>query len=168
MDTVRISKNKAHADDEMVRTGRVRAVDKFGNDLADRAAEFERRRVPELVIDLRRRCTAACVSWYPLALELHRFFIAIARAVVNEDGRSGIALHPTVWSDGVLPKRRILFQSAWKYAWVSGPPGLLFIPQCGLMGYSLRDGCYFNLPGSMLVFLGLLDFGVMARLVGLM
>ena len=41
-------------------------------------------------------CTAACAFWYPLVLELHCFFIAIARAVVNEDGHSGIALHLTV------------------------------------------------------------------------
>ena len=42
-ETVRISKVKGHADDEMVRTGRVRAIDKIGNDLADRAADFGRR-----------------------------------------------------------------------------------------------------------------------------
>ena len=54
-DTVRLSKNKGHVDDEIVRTGSVRAVDKVGNDLADRAADYGRRRVPELVIDLRRR-----------------------------------------------------------------------------------------------------------------
>ena len=67
----------------MVRTGRVRAVDKVGNDLADQAADFGRRRVPQQVIDLRRRCTAACTLWYLLVLELHRFFIAIARTVVK-------------------------------------------------------------------------------------
>ena len=36
--TVRISKVKGHADDEMVRTCKARASDKIGNDLADRAA----------------------------------------------------------------------------------------------------------------------------------
>ena len=130
-DTVCISKAKGHADEEMVRTGRVRAVDKICNDLADRAADFGRRRVLELVIDL--RSTAACASWYLLALELHRFFIAIARAVVNEDGHSGLALHPTVWSEGVSP----------------------------------RGARLFSLPGSILGFLVLLDFGVMVLLVGL-
>ena len=34
--TVRISKVQGHADEEMVRTGEVRAIDKVGNDLADR------------------------------------------------------------------------------------------------------------------------------------
>ena len=42
-ETLRISKVKGHADDEMVRTGRVRAIDRIGNDLADRAADFGRR-----------------------------------------------------------------------------------------------------------------------------
>ena len=50
------------------------------------------------------------------------FFIAIARAVVNEDGHSGLALHPTVWSEGGFPKRRKVVQSAWEYDWV--PLGL--------------------------------------------
>ena len=39
-DTVQITKVNGHADDDMVRTGKVRALDKAGNDLADRAAEF--------------------------------------------------------------------------------------------------------------------------------
>ena len=78
-DTVRISNVKSHPDDEMVRTGRVRAVDTVGNDHADRAAELGRRRVPEQVIDLCRRCISDCTLWYHLVLELHRFFVAIAR-----------------------------------------------------------------------------------------
>ena len=39
-ETVRISEVKGHADDEMVRTGKVRAIDKVANDLEDRAADF--------------------------------------------------------------------------------------------------------------------------------
>ena len=39
-DTVQITKVKGHADDDMVRTGRVRALGKAGNDLADKAADF--------------------------------------------------------------------------------------------------------------------------------
>ena len=50
-------------------------------------------------------------------LELHRFFIAIARAVVNEDGCAGVALHPTVWSSGGLAKKRKVRVSAWEFAW---------------------------------------------------
>ena len=59
-----------------------------------------------------------------MVLELHRFFIATASAVVNEDGQGGTALHPTVWSEGTLAKRRKVVQAVWEYAWVAGPPGL--------------------------------------------
>ena len=45
-------------------------------------------------------------------------------AAVNEDGRTGVALHPTVWSLGGLAKRRKVRVSAWEYAWVPGPVGL--------------------------------------------
>ena len=37
---------------------------------------------------------------------MHRFFIAVSRAVVNCDDSSGLAPHPLVWSAGGLPKRR--------------------------------------------------------------
>ena len=133
LETVRISKVKRHADDEMVRMGSVRAIDTIGNDLSDRAASFGRRRVPVQVIDLRRHCAAACSFWYPLVLELGRFFIAIARAVVNEDGHGGTAFHPTVWSERGLAKRRKVVQAIWEYAWVPGPPGLWRHGSVGLL-----------------------------------
>ena len=81
---------KGHADDDMVAVGRVRVEDRIGSDLADRAADFGRRRVSDLVMDVRRRFLSASASWYPIVLELHRFFIAIARAAVNEDGCAGL------------------------------------------------------------------------------
>ena len=40
LDTVRITKVKGHADEGMVLDGRVREVDRLGNDAADEAAEF--------------------------------------------------------------------------------------------------------------------------------
>ena len=43
---------------------------------------------------------------------------------MNEYGHSGIAFHPTVWSEGDFPKRRKVVTSAWEYAWVPGPLGL--------------------------------------------
>ena len=116
--SVKISKVKGHADDDMVAVGRVRVEDRVGNDLADRAADFGRRRVSDFVMDVRRRFLSACSSWYPVILDLHRFFIAIARAAVNEDGCAGVALHPSVWSGGGLVKRRKVRVSAWEYAWV--------------------------------------------------
>ena len=72
----------------MVRDGKVRALDKAGNDLAHRAADLGRRRRLAGIICARRLCTAACREWYPFVFDLHRFFIAIERVVVNEDGHN--------------------------------------------------------------------------------
>ena len=73
----------------MVAVCGVRVENKVGNDFADRAADFGRRGVSELVMDVRRRFVSACSLWYPVVLELHRFFVAIPRAAVNEDGCAG-------------------------------------------------------------------------------
>ena len=51
--------------------------------------------------------------WYPVVRELHRFFIAIARSVLNDDGMSGTTLHPVVWSAAANPKRRKVEQGRW-------------------------------------------------------
>ena len=77
-----------------------------------------------MAIDVRRRFLSACSSWYPVVLDLHRFFIAITRAAVNEDGCAGVALHPTVWSSGGQVKRRKVRASTWEYAWIPVPVGL--------------------------------------------
>ena len=106
--TARVTKVKGHADEGMVLDGRVRGIDKLGNDAADEAADFGRRRVSNLVIDARRNWSEVCGRWYPVILSLHRFFIAISRAVVNHDGRDGTAPDPLVWSAGTRPKRRRL------------------------------------------------------------
>ena len=110
-DTVRISKVKGHADEDMVLHGRVRELDRVGNDAADEAADFGRRRDGNAVIDARRNLSGVCGRWYPVLLDLHRFFIAISRAVVNHDGFAGTAPDPLVWSAGALPKRRRLVQA---------------------------------------------------------
>ena len=80
--TVRITKVKGHADEDMVADGRVRMLDRLGNNAADEAADFGRRRVSPAVIDARRNLSGVCSRWYPVVLGLHRFFIAISRAVV--------------------------------------------------------------------------------------
>ena len=77
LDTVRISKVKGHADEDKVLHGRVRGVDKFGNDAADEAADFGRRRVSRAVLDARRNLSGVCGRWYPIIRDLHRFFIAV-------------------------------------------------------------------------------------------
>ena len=108
LDTVRITKVKGHADEGMVLDGRVRELDRIGNNAADEAADIGRMRVGNPVIDARRNLSGVCGRWYPVILDLHWFFIAISRAVVNHDGRDGTAPVPLVWSAGALPKRRRL------------------------------------------------------------
>ena len=46
LDTVRITKVKGHADEAFVRAGGARDLDRLGNNGADEAADFGRRRVP--------------------------------------------------------------------------------------------------------------------------
>ena len=123
LDTVRITKVKGHADEGMVLDGRDREVDRLGNDAADEAADFGRRRVDHAVIDARRNLSGVYGRWYSVVLDLHRFFIAISRAVVNHDGRDGTAPDPLVWSAGALPKRRRLVHAVRDQAFLTGPPG---------------------------------------------
>ena len=79
LDTVRATKVKEHADETMVLDGRVRDDDRLGNDAADEAADFGRWRVGNAVIDARRNLSGVCGRWYPVLLDIHRFFIAISR-----------------------------------------------------------------------------------------
>ena len=65
---MRISKVKGHADEALVRAGAVRGLGKLGNDGADEAAEFGRRRVPWWVIDARRNFSGVCSRWRPVVL----------------------------------------------------------------------------------------------------
>ena len=123
LDSVRVSKVQGHADEDMVLHGRVRVEDKFGNDAADEAADFGRRRVSPAVIDARRNLSGVLGRWYPIVLDLHRFFIAIARAVVNHDGLGGTAPDPLVWSAGAPHKRRRLVHAVRDRAFLPGPPG---------------------------------------------
>ena len=130
LDTVRISKVKGHADDGMVLHGQVRREDKLGNDAADEAADFGRRRVSPAVIDARRNLSGVCGRWYPIILDLHRFFIAISRAVVNHDDLGGTAPHPLVWSAGAPRKRRRLVFAVRDRAFLPGPPRIWHSEWC--------------------------------------
>ena len=80
-DTVRVTEVKEHVDESMVREGRVRELDRLGNDAADEAADFP-------VIDARRNFAGVCGWWYPV-----------------DDG-DGTELGLLVRSAGALPKRR--------------------------------------------------------------
>ena len=62
--------------------------------------------------------------WCPVVLGLHRFFIAIARAVVNHDGVAGTSLDPMVWSVGGAPERRRVVHAVRDKAVLPGPAGV--------------------------------------------
>ena len=72
--------------------------------------------------DARRNLSGVCSRWRPLVLVLHRFFIAISRAVVNHDDGAGSVLDPLVWSAGSAPKRRRV--AVRNRAFLLGPPDL--------------------------------------------
>ena len=79
-----------------MRNGQVRELDRDGNNRADEAADFGRRRVWPDIIDARRNLSGVCGHWYAIVKDLHRFFVAISRAVVNADGHPGLAPYPLV------------------------------------------------------------------------
>ena len=118
------TKVKVHANEGLVACARVRAVDRIGNDAADAAADLGRKRVHCTITDARRRIGRACERWYPVVQKLHRFFIAIARTALNEDGATGTAPHPVVWSAATNPKRRRVEQAVRNFAWLPGPARL--------------------------------------------
>ena len=119
-----VTKVKGHADEGLVACGRVRAADRIGNDAADAAADLGRKRVHCTITDVRRKIGRACAKWYPVVQKLHRFFIAVARTALNEDGASGTALHPVVWSAATNPKRRRVEQAVRNFVWHPGPARL--------------------------------------------
>ena len=132
LDTVRITKVKGHADEGLVLDGRVREQDRVGNNAADEAADFVRWRVDHAVIDARRYLSGVCGRWFPVILDLRRFFIAVSGAVVNHDESDGTALDPLVWSAGALPRRRLVHAvrdcamlpgqpAIWASGWLSVP-----------------------------------------------
>ena len=123
-DTVKVTKVKGHASEDMVVDGRVRDLDLWGNNAADKAADFGRKRVPVRVIDARRNLVEVCSRWYPVVSHLHRFFVAIARAVVNHDDGGGTAPNPLVWSAGSLPKRRRVIDVVRNFAFLPGLVGI--------------------------------------------
>ena len=124
LNTVQVTKVKGHADESMVHDGRVREVDRLGNDAADEAADFGRRRVGNAVIDARRNLSGVCGRWYLVILDLRRFFIAVPRAVVNHDAKEGTVPDPLVWCAGAHPKRRRLVHAVRDRAFLPGPPGI--------------------------------------------
>ena len=114
--TVRVCRVKGHATEDMVARGMVRRADLVGNNLADDAADLGRRRQNDGVSTARRICVQACHFWHPLMLDLHRYFIAVARIAVNHDPGSGTAPDPTVWCHGALAKKARLQEAVCEFA----------------------------------------------------
>ena len=102
--STQVTKVKGHADEGMVALGRVREVDRIGNNEADAAADMSRRRVHCSITDARWLLHCACARRCPIVQKLHHFFIATARTVVNSDDLGGTSLHPVVWSNAANPK----------------------------------------------------------------
>ena len=65
LDTALISNVEGHADQGMVLDGRVGEVDRLGTKAADEAADFDRRRVGNAVIDARRNLSGGLWSLVP-------------------------------------------------------------------------------------------------------
>ena len=105
---MRVSKVKGHVDEVMVLDGQVLELDRVGNNAAGEAADFGRPGVDHVVIDARYNLSGVCGRWYPVILDLHRFFMAISRTAVHHDGGEGTAPDHLVWSAGAVPKRRRL------------------------------------------------------------
>ena len=110
--------------------------------------------------------SGVCSRWYPVLLDLHRFFIAISWAVVDHDGNDGTAPDPLVWSAGALPKRHRLVHAVRDNAMLPGAPatwapGWFKIPASAI---SAEDVAHWPYSVSLLVkwvaFLGSLHWPV--------
>ena len=69
-------------------------------------------------------CLGSVDAGFPVTIDLHRFLIAISRAVVNHVDGDGTAPDPLVWSAGVLPKRRRLVHAVRDRVFLPGPAGI--------------------------------------------
>ena len=102
--TVCISEFKGHADESLVRSGQVRALDRYGNSRADEAADFGCRRVWPDIADARRNLSGfvgggILLFWFCIGSLLPSL-------VLLSNDSSGLTPHPLVWSAGGLPQRR--------------------------------------------------------------
>ena len=122
--TVRVSTVLGHADEGVVRDGRVRELDRIGNNAADEVADFDRCTVDFPVIDARRNVAGSVGGGIQLSGSASLFLIAISRAVVFHVDGAGTALDPLVWSAGALPKRRRLVHAVRVMLLVPGPAGI--------------------------------------------
>ena len=116
-----MTKVKGHADEEMVQVGQVPELDRLGNNAADEAADFGRRRVDPPVTDARRDCLVFVGGGIPL------FCIRIASSLPSLVRWSIMMILwalPRILSFGLLvlcPKRRWIVHAVRDRAMPPGP-----------------------------------------------
>ena len=93
--------------------------------------------------------SGVCGRWYPVILELHRFFTAISRAVVNHDDCEGTAPDPSYGLLVLFPRGVGWFMLCattlcclappvtWASDWVSLPPSVITAEDVGAWPYSV-------------------------------
>ena len=87
-----------------------------GNNHAGEAADLGRRHVDAYVMDGRMAFSQACHVWFPIVNDLHRFFIAVARAVDNGNEKGDSAWLPrpaTRWTGGKGGLLSVLLGMIW-------------------------------------------------------
>ena len=101
------SRVERNTDDEMVRLGTVKQVDKDGGDRIDGAADQGGRRAGAHIMDVRRMCSQTRHFWYLVLNHLHGFFsslLTVSSSMMIT--RREKALDPVAWSASSLPKKK--------------------------------------------------------------
>ena len=95
-DTLRISKVKGHADEDMVLNGQVREVDRLGNNAADEPLTL----VGAMLVMRLLMLVVTCLGFVIAGILFSSTFIGFSLLFLE--------LWSLVWSAGALPKRRRL------------------------------------------------------------
>ena len=88
-----------------VALGRVKEGYRIGNIEADAAADLGGKRVHYAITAVRKLVNRVCARWCPVVQELHRFFIAIAEAALNDGGGGWYFVASVVWFAAASPKK---------------------------------------------------------------
>ena len=96
--TVQEDKAKSHVTEDVVSNGQVRQEDVDGTAAAAEAADVGGRREQEHITNTGRRMQNAC---NPVVKDQHGCYTAVARTVVNNDGKGGTVLNPVAWCSGL-------------------------------------------------------------------
>ena len=119
LDTVRVTKVKGHADEDMVLDGRVREVDRLGNNAADEAADSMQ---SSMLVGICLRYVGVGILFFLIFIGFSLPFLELWSTM--HDGRDGTAPDPLVLFAGALPKRRRLVHAVRDRAFLPGPLGI--------------------------------------------